>query len=54
MRKEMWNCVLTVATLVAGNDSRAVAAPAVGHAGVSSPAVGFVLVRLLGIWLHSS
>jgi hypothetical protein len=47
--------VLTVATLAARNAKEAVVARMVGLRllGVWSQAVGFMLVRLTGIWLHS-
>jgi hypothetical protein len=44
---------LMVATLVARNANEAVVALTVGSGGVCSQAVGFVLVRLAGIWLQS-
>jgi hypothetical protein len=45
---------LTAAPLVARNGNEAVVAPMVGSGGVCSQAVGFVLVRLAGIWLQSA
>jgi hypothetical protein len=42
-----------VATLVARNENGALVAPMMGSGGVWTQAVGFVLVRLAGIWLQS-